>query len=58
MSVDTLNDQASFLTSGNNPVPLFISEFEYDMTGVSFVDNKFLPRFVSYASSVDLDWNL
>ncbi|CAI8618094.1 unnamed protein product [Vicia faba] len=29
-----------------------------DMTGVNSVDNKFLPCFVCYASSVDLDWSL
>lgn len=56
--IENLNDQAGFLISGNNPVPLFISEFGYDMTGGNAVDNKFMPCFVSYAASVDLDWSL
>ncbi|KAJ1375465.1 Ricin B-like lectin [Sesbania bispinosa] len=56
--IESLENQAGFLLSGKNPVPLFISEFGYDMTGGNPVDNKFLPCFVSYAVSVDLDWSL
>lgn len=56
--IETLHNQAGFLLSGNNPLPLFISEFGYDMTGVNSADNKYFPCFVSYAASVDLDWSL
>ncbi|XP_027348375.1 glycosyl hydrolase 5 family protein-like [Abrus precatorius] len=54
----TLNEQSAFLMSGKNPVPLFISEFGYDETLGNSVDNKYLPCFVSFAASVDLDWSL
>ncbi|KAK7362977.1 hypothetical protein VNO77_05102 [Canavalia gladiata] len=56
--IESLKDQSAFLLSGKNPAPLFVSEFGYDMTAQNSADNKFLPCFVSYAASVDLDWSL
>ncbi|KAK7319585.1 hypothetical protein RJT34_04308 [Clitoria ternatea] len=58
VTLQLLNDQSAFLLGGKNPSPLFVSEFGYDMTGGNSVDNKFFPCFVSFAASVDLDWNL
>ncbi|KAL5096300.1 hypothetical protein RYX36_000627 [Vicia faba] len=37
--IEILKDQAGFLISGDNPVPLFIREFGYDMTSVNSMDN-------------------
>lgn len=56
--IESLNYQSGFLMTAENPAPLFISEFGYDMSGGNVVDNKFLPCFVSFAASVDLDWSL
>ncbi|RDX99971.1 hypothetical protein CR513_16901, partial [Mucuna pruriens] len=56
--IQTLHDQSSFLLSGKNPAPLFVSEFGYDMTGANSADNKYLPCLTAYFASVDMDWSL
>ena len=56
--IESLHRQWAFLIGGNNPAPLFISEFGYDMTGGNSADNKFMPCFASFLASVDMDWSL
>lgn len=57
-TIQLLNEQSSFLLSGNNPAPLFVSEFGYDMTGSNFADNKYMACVTAYFASVDMDWSL
>lgn len=47
-----------FLINGTNSVPLFMTEFGGDQSGVSKVDNKFLTCAIAYACARDLDWGL
>ena len=57
-TIKSLNANSAFLMSGESPAPLFLSEFGYDMRGLTQADNNFVPCLVSYAASVDLDWSL
>nr|KYP51267.1 Endoglucanase [Cajanus cajan] len=56
--LQTLHSQSSFLLSGDNPAPLLVSEFGYDMTGADSADNKYLACVAAYFASVDLEWSL
>ncbi|KAK4260553.1 hypothetical protein QN277_003651 [Acacia crassicarpa] len=53
-----VNGQSAFLMSGENAAPLFVSEFGYDMRGLTPSDNNFVPCFTAYAAAADLDWSL
>ncbi|KAI9117889.1 hypothetical protein K1719_011031 [Acacia pycnantha] len=53
-----VNGQSAFLMSGENAAPLFVSEFGYDMRGLTPSDNNFVPCFAAYAAAADLDWSL
>ncbi|XP_030530356.2 glycosyl hydrolase 5 family protein-like [Rhodamnia argentea] len=59
--VQRMDDQAGFLASGPGAVPLFSSEFGFDRSGKSRADDRFLSRFMGYATGKDLDralWTL
>ncbi|KAA8520890.1 hypothetical protein F0562_011563 [Nyssa sinensis] len=49
---------AGFLVQGQNPVPLFVSEFGVDQRGVNRADNCFLGCFLALITEMDLDWAL
>lgn len=51
-------DRAGFLVRGQNPVPLFVSEFGIDQTGANEGQNRFLSCFFSYLTENDFDWGL
>ncbi|CAM8993590.1 unnamed protein product [Rhodiola kirilowii] len=52
-------DQAGFLRNSNiNPVPLFVSEFGVDQSGLNEAENRFLTCFLSIVAENDLDWAL
>lgn len=53
-----LDRRAGFLIRGSAAVPLFVSEFGGDQTGVSRRDNRFLSCFLAVAADWDLDWAL
>ncbi|KAF6162132.1 hypothetical protein GIB67_008261 [Kingdonia uniflora] len=50
------NNRAGFVLKGENPVPLFVSEFGVDQRGVNKGDNRFLSCFLAFATENDLDW--
>ncbi|OVA18921.1 Glycoside hydrolase [Macleaya cordata] len=52
------DDKIDFVTTGKNPVPLFVSEFGMDQRGVNEADNRFISCFLAYAAERDLDWAL
>ncbi|KAI4352506.1 hypothetical protein L6164_006751 [Bauhinia variegata] len=56
-TIQGLNDRAGFLMSGPNPVPLFMSEFGFDMRRDQNSD-RFLSCVLSFLAGVDLDWAL
>ena len=51
-------DRAGFLVRGQNPIPLFVSEFGIDQRGVNEGQNRFLSCFFSYLTENDFDWGL
>lgn len=51
-------DRAGFLVRGQNPVPLFVSEFGIDQTGANEGQNRFLACFMTYLTENDFDWGL
>uniref|UniRef100_A0A5B7AH14 Putative endoglucanase E1-like n=1 Tax=Davidia involucrata TaxID=16924 RepID=A0A5B7AH14_DAVIN len=51
-------NQAGFLVQGENPVPLFLSEFGVDERGVNGADNLFLGCLLALVAEMDLDWAL
>ncbi|KAL0541975.1 hypothetical protein IC582_022058 [Cucumis melo] len=51
-------DRAGFLVRGQNPIPLFVSEFGIDQTGTNEGQNRFLSCFFSYLTENDFDWGL
>ncbi|KAL5749990.1 hypothetical protein ACOSP7_024593 [Xanthoceras sorbifolium] len=57
-STQSLINNSGFLTSGRNPVPLFLSEFGFDQRGQNRADNRFSSCFMAYAAEKDLDWGL
>ncbi|XP_054808674.1 glycosyl hydrolase 5 family protein-like [Prosopis cineraria] len=57
-TIESVKDQSAFLMSGENAAPLFVSEFGYDMRGLTPLDNNFVPCFTAYAAAADLDWSL
>ncbi|KAK6947853.1 Glycoside hydrolase, family 5 [Dillenia turbinata] len=57
-AIQRFKNQAAFLITGQNPVPLFVSEFGVDQRGVNRADNRFLSCFLSFAAENDLDWAL
>ncbi|KAI3974968.1 hypothetical protein MKX01_005079 [Papaver californicum] len=54
--IKEFDDKLEFLTSGKNPIPLFLSEFGVDQLGLNDWDNRFLSCFLAYAAEKDLDW--
>ncbi|KAF8379617.1 hypothetical protein HHK36_029058 [Tetracentron sinense] len=51
-----IDERVGFVTQGENPVPLFVSEFGVDQRGVNQADNQFLSCFLAFATERDLDW--
>ncbi|XP_022152471.1 uncharacterized protein LOC111020193 [Momordica charantia] len=51
-------ERAGFLVRGQNPVPLFVSEFGMDQTGANEGQNRFLSCFFTYLLENDFDWGL
>ncbi|PNX94957.1 endoglucanase e1, partial [Trifolium pratense] len=57
-SISTLNERAGFLITGENAVPLIMTEFGFDETGSSVADDRFLTCLQTYLVGNDLDWGL
>ncbi|XP_043706633.1 glycosyl hydrolase 5 family protein-like [Telopea speciosissima] len=55
-AIRRLEDRAGFVMEGDNPVPMFISEFGVDQTGENPADNRFLSCFLAFAVERDMDW--
>ncbi|KAK4844581.1 hypothetical protein QYF36_021953 [Acer negundo] len=58
---DTINvvyDHSLFLQDGDQPIPLFLSEFGFDQTGRTKADNVFINCFLTAAAKYDLSWSL
>ncbi|KAJ4711988.1 Endoglucanase [Melia azedarach] len=51
-------DKSAFLTYGDNPVPLLLSEFGIDQTNKNLADNFYITCLMAYAAERDLDWAL
>ncbi|KAE8650476.1 glycosyl hydrolase 5 family protein [Cucumis sativus] len=51
-------DRAGFLVRGQNPIPLFVSEFGINQMGVNEGQNRFLSCFFTYLTKNDFDWGL
>ena len=49
---------ATFVGTGSNPAPFFLSEFGVDVRGVNARDNRFLSCFLAFVAQRDLDWAL
>lgn len=43
---------------GTEAVPLFVSEFGFDQSGVNEADDRFLSCFSAHLAKEDLDWAL
>ncbi|MCL7042544.1 hypothetical protein MKW94_018705 [Papaver nudicaule] len=56
ITMKEFDDKLDFVTSAQNPIPLFLSEFGVDQRGVNDGDNRFLSCFLGYAARRDLDW--
>ncbi|KAJ4951820.1 hypothetical protein NE237_028652 [Protea cynaroides] len=54
-AIGSIEDRAGFLMQGENPVPLFISEFGVDQTGENLADNRFLSCFLAFAVERNMD---
>lgn len=51
-------DNYLFLTTGNNSVPLFLSEFGVNNKGDNEADNRYITCFLATAAELDFDWAL
>ncbi|XP_034707663.1 glycosyl hydrolase 5 family protein-like [Vitis riparia] len=49
---------AGFLTEGDNPAPLFISEFGMDLRMGNVADNRYFNCYLPTVAAKDLDWAL
>ncbi|KAL0312527.1 UNVERIFIED_CONTAM: Glycosyl hydrolase 5 family protein [Sesamum radiatum] len=54
----TARDNYVFLTTGDNPFPLFLSEFGIDQRGVNEADNRYISCLLAVAAETDIDWAL
>ncbi|GER33031.1 glycosyl hydrolase superfamily protein [Striga asiatica] len=54
----TARDNHLFLTSGENPFPLFLSEFGIDQRGQNEADNRYISCLLAEVAEKDLDWAL
>ncbi|KAK6928759.1 Glycoside hydrolase, family 5 [Dillenia turbinata] len=55
-TTQAFNNLAVFVTKGEKPVPLFLSEFGVDERGTGQADNRFLSCFLAFATENDMDW--
>ncbi|KAL2517218.1 Cellulase (glycosyl hydrolase family 5) protein [Abeliophyllum distichum] len=53
-----IKSKSGFLIEGNNPTPLFVSEFGINQLGLDRADNMFLGCFLGYLAEMDLDWSV
>ncbi|KAI3468672.1 hypothetical protein Pfo_025335 [Paulownia fortunei] len=51
-------DNYLFLTTGNNPFPLFLSEFGIDQRGVNEAENRYIGCLLAEVAEKDIDWAL
>lgn len=56
MASKWFDDQNAFVIYGDNPIPLFLSEFGFDQRMTNPNDNKFVSCFLSYILERDMDW--
>ncbi|KAK4435419.1 Glycosyl hydrolase 5 family protein [Sesamum alatum] len=54
----TARDNYVFLTTGDSPFPLFLSEFGIDQRGVNEADNRYISCLLAVAAETDIDWAL
>ncbi|KAL3635627.1 hypothetical protein CASFOL_020174 [Castilleja foliolosa] len=47
-----------FLTQGDNPFPIFLSEFGIDQSGQKEADNRYISCLFAMVAEYDLDWAL
>ncbi|KAK2353835.1 glycosyl hydrolase 5 family protein [Trifolium repens] len=57
-SIRGLDQRAGFLTTGENAVPLIMTEFGFDQTGSTVEDNRFLTCLQTYLVGRDFDFGL
>ncbi|KAJ7944981.1 Endoglucanase [Quillaja saponaria] len=57
-TIQGLKDRAGFLMGGDNPTPLFMSEFGVNLEGSSQSDNLWLTCILAYIAGTDMDWAL
>ncbi|KAK6158298.1 hypothetical protein DH2020_005612 [Rehmannia glutinosa] len=51
-------DNYLFLTTGDNPFPLFLSEFGIDQRGVNEAENRYITCLLAEVAEKDIDWAL
>ncbi|XP_042038537.1 glycosyl hydrolase 5 family protein-like [Salvia splendens] len=51
-------DNLLFLTQGDNPFPLFLSEFGINQRGDNEADNRYIGCLLAAVAELDLDWAL
>ncbi|KAL2238275.1 uncharacterized protein LOC105164045 [Sesamum indicum] len=54
----TARDNYVFLTTGDNPFPLFLSEFGIDQRGANEADNRYISCLLAVVAETDIDWAL
>lgn len=56
--MEKFETQAGFIVDMNNPYPLFLSEFGYDISGGNKAQDKYMSCFLARIAAKDLDWAL
>ncbi|KAL7122921.1 hypothetical protein ACP275_01G074300 [Erythranthe tilingii] len=51
-------DNYIFLTAGENPFPLFLSEFGIDQRGTNEAENRYISCLLAVVAEIDIDWAL
>ncbi|XP_020539678.1 glycosyl hydrolase 5 family protein-like [Jatropha curcas] len=54
--LDSFISKTGFITTLENPFPLFLGEFGFSQRGLDLSEDHFLSCFLAYASDIDLDW--
>ncbi|XP_051151165.1 glycosyl hydrolase 5 family protein-like [Andrographis paniculata] len=57
-AIQNVQNNFLFLTTGNSPFPLFLSEFGIDQRGSNQADNGYITCLLATAAEADIDWAL
>ncbi|EPS64690.1 hypothetical protein M569_10090, partial [Genlisea aurea] len=55
---NSIIDKFMFVTQGQNPFPLFLSEFGIDQRGINEADNRYISCLLATVAELDVDWSL